>query len=123
MSDQTFDSNLRDFSERERGYISRMMEAEFRGKAEILRQIETATVRQIDADGSIEILPGLDIAAPAETPVPVQASAPDIDGVPIYLLLHVLEWKAQELEIYKADGSLIRRYPEPDELEVMALSP
>jgi hypothetical protein len=48
--------------------------------------------------------------------VPVTAIFDDADGIPIYLLLHVVERKLWELEIYKADGSKIMNRPTPKKL-------
>ncbi len=41
--------------------------------------------------------------------------------MPIYFLLHVVEGRVHELEIYKTDGSTILRLPAPDEVTVIAL--
>ena len=51
--------------------------------------------------------------------VPVEGSGSDSDGVPIYVLVHVVDGLAVELEIYKADGSPILSMPPPEAFEVM----
>jgi hypothetical protein len=48
----------------------------------------------------------------------VEASAIDGDGVPIYLLLHVVNGMVAELQIYKADGSPIQVMPLAEAFEV-----
>jgi hypothetical protein len=48
--------------------------------------------------------------------VPVTATFNDIDNIPIYLLLHIIEGKLAELEIYKGDGSNIIAQPAPEGL-------
>jgi hypothetical protein len=51
--------------------------------------------------------------------VPVEGSGSDTDGVPIHLLVHVVDGLAVELEIYKADGSPILSMPPLDAIEVI----
>ncbi len=113
--------DLRPLSELERGYLQRLLSVEFPGRSELIGQIESALVRTIDSDGSIQIEPQNDIRAPVVKRIPVEADTVDEDGVPVHFLLHVLDSRASELEIYKADGSQIRRTPLPDELNVTVL--
>jgi hypothetical protein len=105
-------------TELERDYVDTVLSAEFSGNIELRRQLDAAMVRDLDEDGSVEFIVDSTADAPITVRVPVEAEAPDADGVPIVLLLHVLKGKMAELEIYKADGSSIQRMPTPSELQV-----
>lgn len=54
------------------------------------------------------------ILASTEFRVPVEAEYLDADGVPICILLHVVDGRLNELEIFKADGGTIKNSPRPD---------
>jgi hypothetical protein len=112
---------VRPLSAPERAYLDRLMSADFAGRREIMLQIASALARTIDSEGSIELQPQVTVAAPVQKRVPVEAEGLDVDGVPIYFLLHVVDSRVHELEIYKADGSTIRRLPDPQELTVTVL--
>jgi hypothetical protein len=102
--------------------IQRLVAADFPGKKEIANQLRNYQVRTIDREGSLKLrLTGAAPAAKIEKAVPVQAEAPDSDGVHVHFLLHVVHGFAAELEIYKNDLSEIRRLPRADELEVIVL--
>jgi len=97
------------------------MEAEFPGREEVKKQLGHAVVRTIDDYGSLEIKGEAGSAADVSKTVPVEAEAPDSDGVPVYYLLHVADGRAVELEVYKADLTDIKRSPEPNDLSVIVL--
>jgi hypothetical protein len=60
--------------------------------------------------------------APVLYRVPVDGSMPDIDGVPICVLLHVSDdGYMNELEIYRADGSKPRSAISPGAMTVVSL--
>ena len=60
--------------------------------------------------------------APVLYRVPVDGSMPDIDGVPICVLLHVSDdGYMSELEIYRADGSKPRSAISPEAMTVVSL--
>lgn len=50
--------------------------------------------------------------------VPAEAWSQDSDGINIDVLLHVVNGRVKELEIYKADLSQIRQLPDPGKFEV-----
>ena len=123
MNNRFDDDNLRPLSQLEREYLDRLLSAEFTGRAELIEQVRSARVRTIDSDGSIQIEPHTTTLATVVNRIPVEAEATDEDGVPIYFLLHAVDGRVQELEIYKADGSLIRKRPSAEELQVVVLAP
>jgi hypothetical protein len=103
--------------------IQRLVAADFPGKKEIANQLRNYQVRRIDDEGSLKLgLTGDAPAAKIEKRIPVEAEAPDSDGIHVHFLLHVSDDRfATELEIYKDDGTPIKRLPRADELEVIVL--
>jgi hypothetical protein len=121
MSDPLLEDALRPLRALERGYIERLLTADFPGRDELSQQLTSALARRIDHDGSIELVTRNDVRAPVVKRVPVEGESVDEDGVPIYFLLHVVDMQVRELEIYKADGSTIIRMPSPDQIDVVTL--
>lgn len=102
--------------------IQRLLAADFPGKEEIAKQLAGSRVRIIDDEGSLELeLSDRARSATVEKRIPVEADAVDEDGVHIHFLLHVVKGFAKELEVYKDDGTPIRRMPSADDLEVIVL--
>jgi hypothetical protein len=114
---------LRPLTPIERGFVDRLLTADFPGRDQIAQQLSSALGRQIDNEASFELKTTSLVRAPVIKRVPVEGEGPDIDGVPIYFLLHVVDSMVKELEIYKADGSPIRQLPNPDEVAVIVLPP
>jgi len=106
----------------EREVILRLLAADFPGKEEIARQLADCRVRIIDDEGSLELEPS-DAAKSAmvEKRIPVEAEGIDEDGIHVHVLLHVVKGFAAELEIYKDDGTPIRRMPSACDLKVIVL--
>lgn len=118
----TRDSGFRPPTEAETAWLHRLLTAEFTGRDEIAKQLHELQVRVIDDDGSLELKPTKDApVATVKQSIPVEAEGRDEDGVPVYLLLFVENGYIKELEIYKADGSPIRRMPSASEFETMVL--
>lgn len=105
-------NNFRSPSASERELISELTAAKFVGRAEVIKQLQQCVVRLIDEDGSLELgVPSDAIAAPVLYRVPTELYGPDVDGVQISVLLHVVEGVCREIEIYKLDGTDIQRMP------------
>jgi hypothetical protein len=121
MTITTSEEPLREPTPLERSYLDRLLTVDFAGRREVARQLESVRVRRIDAAGSLRLAPATAKPAAVEKRVPVEGEATDIDGVPVYFLLHVVDSHAHELEIYKADGAPILRMPAPEEIQVVAL--
>jgi uncharacterized protein DUF6984 len=102
--------------------IQRLVSADFPGSGQIADQLRDYRVRRIDGEGSLALrLAGVAPAATVDKRVPVEAQAPDSDGIHVHFLLHVIDGFAAELEVYKDDGSHIQRLPQAGELEVIVL--
>jgi hypothetical protein len=48
--------------------------------------------------------------------VPVEAHAADADGAPIHVLLHVVDERLSELELFREDLRIVQRFPSADGL-------
>lgn len=97
----------------ERVLIEQLLRATFDGCAEIRAQLAIARVAA-EGHGDTRTLrftwSGEDVPrAQTLVRIPVEAETLDDDGVPIAILLHVVDGLAEELEIYRVDGDQIRR--------------
>ena len=112
---------FRSQTEWERALFSRLLERPFPGNAQLAEQLQNALVRQIDDEGSL----GIQVRQPAKAEVfhriPVEAECEDSDGIKLHLLLHVVNGVAEELEIYKEDGSPINMLPSVEMLRVASV--
>lgn len=115
-------ADLRPPTEAEKGLIDALLAAEFPGKEALRMQVATALVKTLDEDGGLEISPpqGSPLA-PVVRRIPVEAEADDVDGVPIHLLLHVVDGLARELELFREDGKPVQRQPSPESLRLLVL--
>jgi len=93
--------------------------APFPGRDDLLAQVEKASARTIDEDGSISVRSAIVRRAAVTTRIPVEGEAQDTDGVTIHYLLHVVNGQIDELEVYKDDSSRVRRQAQPEDLRVM----
>ena len=114
--------DYREPTTRERDLFHKLLSVDFPGRDELAHQLASAHVHPVDADGSLKIQTTVDRTAPVSRRVPVEAEVLDTDGIPIYVLLHVVDGRASEIEVYKADGSDIRGPLQTDGLLVSALS-
>lgn len=119
MSDEKF----RRPDSKELALLKRLLEAEFPGRDDLMAMIPDLRVRSIDAEGSLELQSPSKISAHVIKQIPVEAQAKDQDGFEIHVLLHVVSGKPTELEVFKDDGSAIKRMPDPASFEVIVLPP
>ena len=115
------DHTFRRFTLYERGIIDRLLEKAFSGRNEIWEQMQNCLIRAIDEDKSLEFFVKSKVRAKVKRRIPVEAEFQDSDGTLIHLLLHVVDGKVNELEIYKEDGLPIIERPEPSKLKVVCL--
>src|SRR6476659_5429107 len=112
------DTELRAPSVLEKNLVSRLLTNEFAGRNELRAQVEDLRVREIDNNGSLELVPGG--AAPlavVQQRIPVEARLIDSDGMTISILLHVLDGLMNELEIYRDDSKPVQRELSPEEVK------
>jgi hypothetical protein len=106
----------------ERQVLERLLANNFPGHDMLLRQLEGLRVRTVDKEGSIALDVRSTDIAPVLHRVPIEAQYSDVDTVPdvgpyVRVLLHVVDGKMSELEIYKDDDSPIRTDLASAELE------
>jgi hypothetical protein len=113
-------ASYRPLTDWERRLILRLLlESPFAGRDALLAQLDEVVARSIDEDGSVSLkYPGA-LRASVMTRIPVEGEAADRDGMMIHYLLHVVDGRMNELEVYKDDSSRVLRHAEPEELKVM----
>jgi hypothetical protein len=95
----------------ERSLLQQLLDARPVGEPALREQLKTARVRAESSGDSRSVWLDVDERSPRSTGsprVPVSGEAVDEDGVPIAVLLHVVDGLVQELEIYRVDGAPIR---------------
>lgn len=107
----------------ERALLRRLLEADFPGRDAIEGLLNHVEVRTIDHLGSLDLRSHAAGKAKVVKRVPVEAEAEDLDGCLIHVLLHVVDGRPAELEIFKDDGTSVSRMPEPSSFELMVLPP
>lgn len=112
---------FRNFTALEQGIIDRLLEKAFPGRDELCEQMKKCLVRTLDEDNSVEFLVATDVKSQVKRRIPVEAEFQDADGVLVHILLHVVDGKVNELEIYKEDGSSIIENPDPSKLKIVCL--
>ena len=112
-------TSYRRLTEWEKRLILRLLNAAFPGRNVLLGQLESTMVRQIDANGSLELHSEATTRAAVEKRIPTEGEATDRDGTTIHYLLHVVAGRLKELEVYKDDSSRVLEHPEPEDIEVV----
>lgn len=112
---------FREMQPKERELLRTLLEPVFPGRDELLQQLETAKVRTIDEDGSLEFsISSCTKAEHVTSRVPTEGQYEDPDGVTVHVLLHVVDDKAKELEFFREDGSPVQSWPDPNSIRVFA---
>jgi uncharacterized protein DUF6984 len=101
----------------ERSLLQQLLDARPVGESALREQLKTARVRAESSGASRSVWLDVDERSPrskGSPRVPVSGEAPDEDGLPIAVLLHVVDGLVQELEIYRVDGAPIRTNEIPE---------
>jgi hypothetical protein len=100
----------RELTNNERQLIELLLTKDFPGVEALRSQLETARASSIDAEGSLQFRVSGPLAE-VEQRVPTEGYYFDNEAVDyrpaVNVLLHVVEGKLHELEVYKDDGSAI----------------
>jgi hypothetical protein len=123
MNEFVSESDFRDPSTLEVELIRSMLRPDFPGRDVLLRQLEGATVRRVDADGSLKILVRSLERAQVPQMKPVIGFSQDLDGMLIEFMLYVIDGRLEEFEILRADSKPLQHVVQPDELEVSVAPP
>lgn len=107
----------------EQALLQRLLEAEFPGKNQLTPMIRNVLVRMIDEAGSLELQSQVSGTASVVKRIPVEAEAKDEDGLAIHVLLHIIDGRPVELEIFKDDASSVKHMPSPSAFELTVLPP
>lgn len=112
--------SLRPPSNAEREVLAKLLSQKFPGRDALLAQIDGITVEEIDAEGSLRLVPGSGASVAAvQDRVPVEAELP-VDGeMAIRVLLHVVDGFLYELEIYQDDLESIESQLSPEKLRLI----
>jgi hypothetical protein len=112
-------SHIRLLTLEERELLDCMLSAEYPGKQQVANQLDNVHVEPIDDNGSLRFIVTTSTIAPVVRRIPVEAEAIDTDGICIHALLHVVDGKVQELEIYKDDSSAVADRPNPQQWQII----
>jgi hypothetical protein len=116
------DGSFRSPTVSELSLLKKLLEKEFPGRDSLWGQLEGLLVKTIDKEGSLSLqVTSLAPLAEVETRVVSEGHYSDDDeicceGPQVNVLLHVVKGKLAEIEIYKDDGSPIKRAPSAEYL-------
>jgi len=116
------ETEFRKPTDAERALLDRLLEVQFPGRNELAPMIGDILVRKLYDDGGLELKTQTDGKAPVVKRIPVEAEAKDDDGFTIHALLHVVDGRPIELEIYK-DGGSVEKMPPASAFELIVLPP
>ncbi len=106
MNDQP--RSWRKLTEAEKRVLDRLLSSPFAGREELAAQADRATVSRIDREGSLQFRT-VGPLAPVSQRVPVEGryldGSDDPLGPAVNLLLHGVDGRLHELEVYKDDGN------------------
>jgi hypothetical protein len=109
------------FRQSERDLVSRLLATKFPGHEQLAAQLSSATVESIDTNGSLRFDIRSGARADVSKRIPVEAQCLDSDNVWVHALLHVVDGRLTELEIYKDDSSPVVRTVGAEEWEIVTL--
>jgi len=119
MSRDHSDTTARRPTGEEDGLLARLVGSTFDGAPVLAEQLATTLVTPLDENGSLRFHPGDTRPAAVTRRIPVEARYTDADGVIVHVLLHVIEGRLDELEVYREDsGTVLIPSTETDALEV-----
>jgi len=111
-------SKKRPLRAEEQQIFNRLFLCNFPGRDELRRQLVDLKVSQLDENGWISLHPSVKDPAVVKYRVPIEGSYPDVDGVQIHILLHVVDGFLCDLEVFKEDGSAVVQHPEASTLKL-----
>lgn len=107
---------LRELTQDEKWLIGILLREPFPGSDAILHQMRNCRVSEIDSNGSLQIQATDGPHVVSKFRIPVEAEFIDSDGVTAHVLLHVVDGRVTELEVYKDDSSaLVDKFPKNED--------
>jgi hypothetical protein len=113
--------DFRHLSDLEERLLAVLLGTDFSGRDALAKQVASASVREIDRNGSLEFAPSDSKPAEVAHRIPVEAELDDNDDVTIHVLLHVVDGYLKELEVYRDDSGRVLRALAPEDLRLMLL--
>ncbi|MGM1016425.1 MAG: DUF6984 family protein [Actinomycetota bacterium] len=104
---QTDSAELRPLARKEAAVLRTLLSQPFDGRVELVEQVAGLRVGALDEQGSLRLQTSGGSMSAAAYRVPVEASYTDADGVVAHVLLHVLNGRLHELEVYREDGGQV----------------
>jgi hypothetical protein len=112
----------RSLTREERRLVEHLLSVDFPGRHELQEQLPFLTV-----SAACSTCPSLDFSIPDHVTtadvsrrIPVEGKVSDEDGVSIHILLHVVHGRLSALEVYREDGSEIRKFPPLGSIQVLS---
>lgn len=102
----------------ERSVVMALLKEDFPGRQALLEQVPSLKVAPLDAEGSLR-LEADGPRADVKYRVPVEAMLEDVDGITIYVMLHVIDGLMNELEVYKDDLKAPQRQLSPEDFHLI----
>jgi Domain of unknown function (DUF6984) len=104
-----------------RRLLELLVKSQFPGVRELRDQLGECDSSTIDANGSLRLTVARDLPAAAVlSRVPVEGVWLDGDGVRAHALLHVVDGRLHELEIFRDDSGHLRSSIDVDDVYVVA---
>ena len=114
-------SDSRKLTDKEMLILERLLQADFSGREEIVQQLKHATVQPSDENGSLDFNIGNEPPlARVKNRIPVEARIVDVDGITVNILLHVVDGRLNELEVYRDDSGPVRGELAPERFTIYA---
>lgn len=98
---------LRPLARKEAAVLRTLLSQPFDGRVELAEQVAGLRVGALDEQGSLRLRTSGGSLSAGAYRVPVEASYTDADGVVAHVLLHVLNGRLHELEVYREDGGQV----------------
>ena len=118
-------SSYRALTSWEKRLIQRLLSSPFSGRDALVAQLEDAVASlmhedgtPLDENGSLYLRTSSVERASVRARVPTEGEARDADGVMIHHLLHVVDGRIGQLEIFKEDLSRVLRQAAPEDVTV-----
>lgn len=112
-------SDFRTLTKVEREVLKKLLSVDFPGHSILLLQLKNTRAQTIDAEGSIALLVIEGPSAAVSERVPVEGRYVDSDGVPVSVLLHVVNGYLHELEVYRNAPGVLSVALDPNLIELV----
>ena len=114
------ESDFRELTKPELALIEALLAEPFQGRTELIQQLPGIRGRRVDEDGSLQLSATGPRAVVCDR-VPVTGHATDLDGAPVEVLLHVVDGRLDEVELYRHDTRPVLGLPDPATMSLETL--